>query len=319
MYEKIIGKRVSRYIVFPHKVSLFMKLSLVIPLLLIAILQVGASTFGQTFTFKKTNLKIEQLFNELQRQTGYNIFYNESTVPVNTRINVAYDNTPLVSVLEDIGLSYRIVDKNIIVTRGNQSPNPESSKESIVQTRRITGQVVDEQGNPQQGVTVTEIGHENRTATDRNGEFSIVLKNANSSLRFSYLGYHDQEIKTGNTDDRTMVRLVAMVEEMEDIVVVVDGTQKKGNLTGAISSIKADQIVTTTHTSVAQQLSGNVPGLQIRQQTGEPGEFSNMINIRGFGTPLIVIDGIVREGTADFQKLNPRDIDNISVLKDASA
>jgi TonB-linked SusC/RagA family outer membrane protein len=102
------------------------------------------------------------------------------------------------------------------------------------------------------------------------------------------------------------------------VVVVGYGTQKKGNLTAAISTIKAADIQTTTATSIAHKLQGKMPGLNIRQNTGEPGTYDNAINIRGFGSPLYVIDGIQRPASV-FQRINGADIENISVLKDAAA
>jgi TonB-linked SusC/RagA family outer membrane protein len=105
---------------------------------------------------------------------------------------------------------------------------------------------------------------------------------------------------------------------LDEVVVVGYGTQKKGNLTAAISTIKAEDIQTTTATSIAHKLQGKMPGLNIRQNTGEPGVYDNSINIRGFGTPLYVIDGIQRPASV-FQRINGADIENISVLKDAAA
>jgi TonB-dependent SusC/RagA subfamily outer membrane receptor len=106
---------------------------------------------------------------------------------------------------------------------------------------------------------------------------------------------------------------------LDEVVVVGYGTQKKGNLTAAISTIKNTEIQTTTHTSLAQRLQGKISGLQIRQNTGAPGEFDAMINIRGFGTPLFIIDGTTRVSGTEFQRLNSEDIDNITVLKDGAA
>lgn len=106
---------------------------------------------------------------------------------------------------------------------------------------------------------------------------------------------------------------------VDEVVVVGYGTQKRGNLTGSIASLKTKEINTTVSSSLAQSLQGKMPGLQIRQQNGEPGTFNSMINIRGYGEPLYVIDGIVRDGSVEFQQLNPSDIESVSVLKDASA
>ncbi len=106
---------------------------------------------------------------------------------------------------------------------------------------------------------------------------------------------------------------------IEEVVAVGYGVQKKESLSGAIASIKADELLTTKSTSVVSNLQGKVPGLLIRQQTGEPGAFNSLVSIRGFGTPLVVIDGVARDGMSDFERLNPEDIESVSVLKDASA
>ena len=109
------------------------------------------------------------------------------------------------------------------------------------------------------------------------------------------------------------------VVTLGDVVVVGYGTQKKESLTGSISNLKVDEITKTKSASLAQAIQGKVAGLQIRQENGEPGQFSSNINIRGLGTPLFIIDGIVRDGSSEFQRLNPEDIESISFLKDATA
>ena len=109
------------------------------------------------------------------------------------------------------------------------------------------------------------------------------------------------------------------VVALGDVVVVGYGIQKKESLTGAIGNLKVDDIVKTKAPSLAQAIQGKVAGLRIRQENGEPGKFSSNINVRGFGTPLFVIDGVVRDGSSEFQRLNPEDIESISFLKDATA
>ncbi len=105
---------------------------------------------------------------------------------------------------------------------------------------------------------------------------------------------------------------------IEEVVAVGYGTQKKVNLTSAVSTIKSEEILTTTHTSMASRLQGKVSGLQIRQNSGQPGTFDASISIRGFGAPLYIIDGI-QSDVGEFQRLTPEDIENISVLKDGAA
>ena len=104
-----------------------------------------------------------------------------------------------------------------------------------------------------------------------------------------------------------------------EVVAIGYGSKKKESLTSAISNIQSDEITTTTHSSLAQALEGKVSGLQIRQNTGEPGSYDTRINVRGFGTPLFIVDGVAREGSGGFQRLNPEDIESISILKDAAA
>ena len=104
-----------------------------------------------------------------------------------------------------------------------------------------------------------------------------------------------------------------------DVVVVGYGIQKKESLTGAIGNLKVDDIVKTKAPSLAQAIQGKVAGLRIRQENGEPGKFSSNINVRGFGTPLFVIDGVVRDGSSEFQRLNPEDIESMSVLSGPAA
>lgn len=171
---------------------------------------------------------------------------------------------------------------------------------------------------PLSGVSVSSVANPSLgVSTDDEGNYRISVS-ASDTLVFSFVGYAQQRIAV-NGRSRVDVALLALDQQLDEIVVVGYGTQKRANLTGAISTIQAEEIQTTTHSSLAQKLQGKVPGLQIRQNTGGPGDFNAMINIRGFGSPLYVIDGIVRDGGSEFQRLNPEDIESISVLKDASA
>ena len=181
----------------------------------------------------------------------------------------------------------------------------------------VSGTVSDVKGETLPGVSVMVKGTTLGTATDSNGAFSFQVVDANSILVFSYIGYVVQEIPVGNR--RTFnVTLSEDIKQIEEVVVVGYGTQKQGNLTAAISIIKTQEIETTSATSVAEKLQGKVAGFNIRQNTGEPGSYDNAINIRGFGSPLYVIDGIIRPASV-FQKLSGTDIESISILKDASA
>ncbi len=182
----------------------------------------------------------------------------------------------------------------------------------------VSGIVSDDAG-PIPGVSVYVKGLPGKgTVSNPDGFYSLSAPSSKDTLVFSFVGLKTQIIPI---DGKAQID-VDMENEaygLEEVVAVGYGIQKKKSLTGAISSIDNTEIQTTTSTSLAQKLQGKVAGLNIRQNNGEPGTYDNSINIRGFGTPLYVIDGIVRGDSKDFQRLRSEDIESISVLKDASA
>jgi len=185
------------------------------------------------------------------------------------------------------------------------------------QTNSEVKGVVTTKDGPIPGVSVVIKGTAKGTVTDESGNFVLTNVSHDATLVFSFVGMKAQEIEVNS---RTVFNVV-LVEEavgLEEVVAIGYGTQKKDNLTSAISSIKSDEIQVMAATEVVQKLQGKISGLNIRQNTGEPGSYNNSINIRGFGTPLYVIDGIQRP-ESDFQRINGEDIASISVLKDASA
>lgn len=187
------------------------------------------------------------------------------------------------------------------------------------QNRTISGKVVDENNVPLPGASVVFKGTNTGAVTDFDGNYQIKISETGSSiLQYSYVGYLTQEI-TVATKTIINVSLQPDIAALDEVVVVGYGTQKRGSLTSSVSVIDNKEIQTVTNVSVAQKLAGKIAGVQIRQQSGQPGDFANEINIRGFGNPIYVIDGIRRGSARDFQQLNADDIESISVLKDASA
>lgn len=194
-----------------------------------------------------------------------------------------------------------------------------NSQSSDNQGKQISGIVLDTNQEPVPGATIILKGTTTGTVTDVDGKFSMTVPGEDAIITVSFIGYKSQNIPVGNQSSLT-ITIEEDIAGLEEVVVVGYGTQKKESLTSAISNIDSKEIQTTTNASLAQKLQGKVPGLQIRQNSGQPGEFNTSINIRGFGgAPLYVIDGIPRDGGSEFQRLNPDDIESISVLKDASA
>ncbi|MGB8490078.1 MAG: SusC/RagA family TonB-linked outer membrane protein, partial [Bacteroidales bacterium] len=189
------------------------------------------------------------------------------------------------------------------------------------QQLQISGKVTDSNtGEPLIGATVWVKGTNTGVSTSVDGAYSINVPDRSAILVFSYVGYTSREI---NVSDKTTldVTLVSEVTGLEEVVVVGYGTQKKETLTGSIATVGGNDIVKSPQANVANSLNGKLPGLLVNERSGEPGREGLNILIRGSSTlndntPLIIIDGVERAG---LERLNPDDIESVSVLKDASA
>jgi TonB-linked SusC/RagA family outer membrane protein len=195
-----------------------------------------------------------------------------------------------------------------------------ASVPTLQQEVTVTGKVTatgDESGGLP-GVNVVVKGTNLGTTTDSEGRYSIRIRDTDATLIFSFIGYTTQEVPVMAQSTIDVV-MVADVQELNEVVVVGYGTQEKVTLTGAVANIKGDELRQTKNENPQNMLTGRIAGVRVWQRSAEPGTFSNNFDIRGFeGTPLVVIDGVPRS-MSDFQRLNPSDIDDISVLKDASA
>jgi len=181
---------------------------------------------------------------------------------------------------------------------------------------RISGTVNDSSNEPVVGASIIVKNTTNGVATDLNGEYAIEAP-ANATLVFMFLGLTPKEEKVNG---RNRIDVVLATDEtiLGDVVVVGYGVQRKVTLTGAVAGIKGSEIVQTKNENPQNMLAGKIAGVRVWQKSAEPGAFNNNFDIRGLGAPLVVIDGIPRS-MEEFQRLNPNDIDDLSVLKDASA
>jgi TonB-linked SusC/RagA family outer membrane protein len=199
-------------------------------------------------------------------------------------------------------------------------------QESMAQTRKITGTIKDENDAPLTGVTVeatktpgnASIG----TATDAQGKFSLTIDPSYKRLNITSVGYTSQNIEIGGKLVFTITLQKNDAENLSDVIVVAYGQQKKASVTAAISSISAKEIVQSPVASISNSLAGRLPGLISMQTSGKPGADASTLLIRGLGTygvntaPLIMVDGVIRE---TYNEIDPNEIENISILKDASA
>jgi len=184
------------------------------------------------------------------------------------------------------------------------------------QDLKISGSVTNDQGKTISGVSISLKGTKNGTVTDGNGYFTISTP-VGGVLVFSFVGYEKREMTVSNKQDLN-VTLSSASNGLDEVVVVAYGTQKKASVTGSIAQVSGKEITTATNPNVANLLAGKLPGLRVAQTTGEPGDYATNFDIRGFGAPLVIIDGVPRN-QIDLSRLNPNDIESVSVLKDASA
>jgi TonB-linked SusC/RagA family outer membrane protein len=189
------------------------------------------------------------------------------------------------------------------------------------QTVIVSGIVKDANGLPLPGVTIKVKGTNKGVLTGNNGSYRIEAVDEQAVLVFSFIGYIVQEVPVAG---KTQVNVVLIEEssKLNEVVVVGYGTQKKANLTGAVATVGGDELNKRPVVSAAAMLEGTMPGVQINQGSGEPGNEGVSIRIRGNGTfssagsdPLVLIDGV----PGNFSDVNPTDIDNVSVLKDAAS
>lgn len=185
---------------------------------------------------------------------------------------------------------------------------------AVQQDKTITGVVKDANGEPIIGANIMVKGTTNGTITDMDGNFTLQCP-SNAILVISYIGFTEQEISV-NGKNEIVISLKEDSQELDELVVVGYGTQKKVTLTGAVAAIKEDELITTKNENAQNMLTGKIPGVRVMQKSAEPGSFNNNFDIRGMGDALVIIDGVPRD---NMTRLDPNDIESISVLKDASA
>ena len=256
---------------------------------------------------------VKNVLKMIEEKSEFRFFYNSDLVDLDKVVNESFKNSTIDEILRfvlaETSVGYRVLDNNFVVL---------SSKE-VLQQITVTGKVTDELGDPLPGVTVSIKGTTQGTATDANGAYSLAVPNANATLAFSYIGFVTSEFTVGN--QRTIdVVLFEDTRKIEEIVVVGYGTQKKVNLTGAVSSVTSEVLENRPIASTGQGLQGLIPNLNVTMTDGDPSNPSTY-NIRGFesinttGGPLILVDGT----PMDIDLINPNDIASVVVLKDASA
>ena len=310
----------------------FLTMKISVLLLFLSILQVmGKNSYSQDtpVSLDLDNVKIEQVLNEIENQSDYYFLYNEKLVNVKQVVDVNVKKEPIKEVLSDLfagtNVDFVVVNNQILLSprklinsfyvRRNTKANHQQQK--IV----VTGNVTDDKGNSMPGVTIIIKGTNKGTVTDANGKYSITVDDSNSTLVFSFIGFHTQEVPV-NGQTTLDVQMNEDVLGLDEVVVVGYGTQKKINLTGAVSTVSGKKLADRPVSTVSEAIQGVVPNLNITTSLngGEPGASKNW-NIRGLGNlngndaPLILVDGVQMNP----DDIDPESIESVSVLKDAAS
>lgn len=270
--------------------------------------------------FSQTNLRT--VLESITRQTDYTLAFSKEAVDLNDPVTIRVTDTDLIQVLDqlftsrNIGYELRdnkiyIFDKPTVAITQTQQPQP--------QEIRLNGRVTDENGDPVIGANISIPGTAIGTITDVDGNFSLSVPRG-ATLRVSYIGYLEQQFTITN---QTMldVQLQEDAEQLDELVVIGYGVQRKSVVTAAISRVTAEELNTNRPSRVEDALKGKVSGVQITQSSGQPGSDSK-VRIRGIGTvnnsnPLYIVDGMQVGGGIDY--LNPIDIQSVEILKDAAS
>lgn len=284
-------------------------------------LQVSASVSSQTVTFSGKNVAIKKVLSVIKNQTNYVFFYDVEILKNAKPISLNVVNAPIEKVLEQTFANQPItwiIEGKTISFALNTEQQKVSIKPVVIQ-KQVKGKVVDEAGLPIPGANITEKNGSASTQTDMDGNFSITVASSSSILVVSYMGMETQEVKAAN--DFLSIALLPQKEKLEEVLVqVAYGTQKKKTLTGAQASVSQKALENRPITSVTTGLQGTMSGVTVTTTNGQPGKDGASIKIRGIGTlnnsnPLVVVDGII----ASMSEVNPSDVDNVTVLKDAAS
>lgn len=305
-----------------YKMLFKTKLTIMLAIFLVAFPMYANNANGQDLQSAKVqlNLKkasISQIFKQIETQTNFTFVYGEELKTIGKQIGFTTSNSldkVLKQLSQDFGIDFQVINKTISV-KINVNNKLERQK------RTITGTITDESGIPIPGVSVMVKGTTVGVATDFDGNFSLELPEGVTHLVVSSIGFISQEIAIAGKREFKIV-LKEDTEQLDEVVVGY-GVQRKGDVTTAISSVRAKDLEDKPVTSVAEAMVGKMPGVHISRGSGSPGA-NLQIRVRGIGTitagsnPLYVVDGVPL-GKEDLNTFNSNDIESIQVLKDASS
>lgn len=298
--------------------KLFFTTKSIIILLFVSFLHMSANA-QQKISLTIKEAPLEQVFTLLRQQTNYNFLYDADDLNNANKVTLSVKGASLSEILnkcfQDQPLTYIINDKNTVVIKRK----PLSSNQKT-QPRTVGGKVTNEKNQPIAGVTVSVKNARTSVVTNKNGAYQIVLPGQTATLVYSMVGYMQEE-RTVDTANVINVMLNVSVGELDQVVVVGFGTQRRASVVGAITTIDPKELKIGTSRSMSNNLAGQLAGVIGIQRSGEPGYDNSNFWIRGISTfggnrnPLVLVDGVERS----LDNMDPEEIESFSILKDAAA
>ncbi|GKG78939.1 SusC/RagA family TonB-linked outer membrane protein [Parabacteroides goldsteinii] len=256
------------------------------------------------------NKPVREVIKEIEKVSDYRFFYNDDLSDLNKVISIEIKNGDIKDIMKQITQQAAV---SYVLKANRQVVLSLASIDQQKDVVKIAGKVIDEQGEGVIGANVMEKGTTNGTITDLDGKFYLEVS-GKSILQVSYIGFNTQEIQV-NGQKLFTIRMTEDSQSLDEVVVVGYGTQKKLNLTGAVATLKNEELVKTPVASTTNALVGRLPGLIAKQKSGQPGFDAADINIRSFGSALVIVDGVEQS----FNNIDANEIESVSILKDASA
>jgi len=306
-------------------VSLFIKYLLMTKLILIFIfacsLQSFAHTYGQNnISLKLQKVQIKKALKIIEQQGSFRFVYKDDILPKDQLISIDVKNANLEEVLEMVlqntYLTYLKINEDLIViTKDSANDN---SLVPLVQ--KVSGKVTNEKGEPLAGASITEKGGNNTATAKSDGTFEISVANENVTLIISYVGYLNQEVAVNDNQNPLNIELKPSSRNLNEVVVVGYGSQKKKDITSAIATVDVKDVSSRPIVSGVEAITGKAAGVQVSAPSGTPGADMS-VRVRGIGSPnggepLYVVDGVL---ASNIKAIDPNTIESMSVLKDASA
>lgn len=296
-------------------------------LIILLVLGISSAYANSSYSQSKIDIDINDatlvgFFEEIQLNTEFVFFYKDDVLKDDVRISINLKKASIDKILQNAflntSLSYKISDKQVVIKMLPRKLKVTGLKDKQ-ETITVTGTIIETDTEmPVPTANILEKGTSNGVMSDFDGNYSIEVPE-DAVLEISYIGYATQEIKVNGRNEIDIILEIDMAA-LDEVVVVGYGTQSRANITGAVSSVKAEDIVTEGASTVEKSLQGRIPGVQVESAGGNPGSGVRIL-IRGTGSfgnndPLYIVDGVQ---VANINNLAPGDIASMDILKDASA